>query len=55
MTARFAAASTVTLMTVYGTSIKTKMARKKPTSCILGLANVSRKQKKRILIKKSII
>ena len=41
MTARFAAASTLTLKTVYGKSIKTNTGKRKLTCCILGLANVT--------------
>jgi len=41
MTARFAAASTVTLKTAYGKSIKTNTGKKKLICCILGLANVT--------------
>ena len=52
MTARFAAAVINTLTAVYGKSIKTNMAKTKPTSCILGLAHVTRKQKRSILTKK---
>ena len=41
MTARFAAASTLTLKTAYGKSIKTNTGKRKLTCCILGLANVT--------------
>ena len=41
MTAKFAAASTITPKTAYGKSIKTNTGKKKLTCCILGLANVT--------------